>query len=113
MANYQSAPAASPTPAASTHPYPATPVLAVVVAGELSVEVEAEEDISPGPAQAACSSAFPVAHSYAEVEAGIQADSYWVLERGMLVAAVVGEGLVGLWWPLRRRSQGLRLRQDP
>jgi hypothetical protein len=112
--NYQSTPAASPRLAASTHPYPAKPVLVAAVEGELSV-VEAGEDISPGPAEEACPSVPPIAHSYAEEAAEIQADSYRVLERDTLAAAavVVEEGLMGLWKLLRRLSRGLRLRRDP
>lgn len=113
--DYQSTPAASPKPAASTHPYPATPVLAAAVEAELSAaeEEEEEEDISPGPAQAACPSASPIDHSCVEEAVGIQAGSYRVLGRDMLVAVVVGEELVGLWKLLRRLSPGLRLRRDP
>jgi hypothetical protein len=76
--------------------------------------VEAEEDISSDPAQVVFPAACPTDHSYAEEVAGIQGDSYWVLERGMLVVVVaVGEELMGLWKLLRRPSQGLQSRQDP
>ncbi len=101
-------------PVASTHPYPAKPAVAVVGAeGEgLSVVVEVEEDISPVLALVVCPSACPIDHSYAEEAAGIQAGSYRVLGRSMLVVGG-GEEPMGLWKLLRRLSPGLRLRLDP
>jgi hypothetical protein len=96
-----------PLPAASTHPHPAKP--AVAVGEELSVAVEAE-DISLDSA-AGSPSAYPTDHSYVEVEAGIQAGSYRVLELG--IAAAVGSELVEVGRLLRRQNQGLRLRRDP
>jgi hypothetical protein len=101
-----------PLPAASTHPHPAKPVVAAVAVGEeLSVAVEVE-DISLDSA-AGFPSAYPTDHSYAEVEAGIQAGSYQVLELGIAAAAAVGSELVEVGRLLRRQNQGLRLRRDP
>lgn len=99
-----------PLPAASTHPHPAKPAVAAVAVGEeLSVAVEVE-DISLDSA-AGFPSAYPTDHSYAEVEAGIQAGSYRVPELG--IAAAVGSELVEVGRLLRRQNQGLRLRRDP
>jgi hypothetical protein len=104
-----------PLPAASTHPHPAKPAAAAVAVGEeLSVAVEVE-DISLDSA-AGFPSAYPTDHSYAEVEAGIQAGSYRVLELGIAAAAAaaaVGSELVEVGRLLRRQNQGLRLRRDP
>jgi hypothetical protein len=103
-----------PLPAASTHPHPAKPAAAAAVAvgEELSVAVEVE-DISLDSA-AGFPSAYPTDHSYAEVEAGIQAGSYRVLELGIAAAAAaVGFELVEVGRLLRRQNQGLRLRRDP
>jgi hypothetical protein len=102
-----------PLPAASTHPHPAKPVVAAVAVGEeLSVAVEVE-DISLDSA-AGFPSAYPTDRSYAEVEAGIQAGSYQVLELGIAAAAAaVGSELVEAGRLLRRQNQGLRLRRDP
>jgi hypothetical protein len=91
------------------HPHPAKP--AVAVGEELSVAVEVE-DISLDSA-AEFPSAYPTDHSYAEVEAGIQAGSYQVLELGIAAAAAVGSELVEVGRLLRRQNQGLRLRRDP
>jgi hypothetical protein len=98
-----------PLPAASTHPHPAKP--AVAVGEELSVAVGVE-DIGLDSA-AGFPSAYPTDHSYAEVEAGIQGGSYRVLELGIVAAAAVGSELVGVGRLPRRQNRGLRLRRDP